>query len=285
MSCPKCGGTGYIEIEALGLKVKCSCMIESPVKPSNKADITPEKPFYHVSGAQKELAVSKGLIPESRKDDEFDEDFFKERVIAMCKAQNCQVMDFQKYINTLNEVLVGISTGTLRKSFIIGAPNGFGKTTFVYTCLKRLLAMGKKVVPYISLFELAGLREEYEKRAWGYIFKKKESVDNEEQPTYTWNDYMQADVLFTYMTGLENMKLESRILKTIMEIRGPKELPTIVMTALSLKPYLMNPELKQFVWDDILAYSDDMAGCDRLVHRSCFKIYNTKIKITKGEDY
>lgn len=289
--CGKCDN-GYITIEPLGLKVKCSCMIDNPNN-KQEAEKNPEKPYYHVTGAQKELAVYKGLIPESRKDDEFDEEFFRDRIVTMCKVQNCRVVDFQKYIDTLNEILIGISTNTLRRSYIVGAPSGFGKTTFVYTCIKRLHAMGKRAVPYLSLFELAGLRDEHERKIMGNIFGNKKKVEQREEAQdgqedsvkYSWQDFMQADVLFTYMSGLDNMKLESKILKIIMEIRGPKELPTVVMTAYSLKPYLANIELKQYIWDDILAYSDDLAGCDRLIHRSCFKVYNTKIKAVEGEDF
>ena len=43
---------------------------------------------------------------------------------------------------------------------MIGAPNGFGKTTFANTCIKRLYAKGKKE-PYRSLLEISALRDEY----------------------------------------------------------------------------------------------------------------------------
>ncbi len=283
MACDKCDN-GYI-INAYGIRVKCNCIINGTVKES---EVKAEKPMYHVTGAQKEMAVYRKLIPEARQNDEFEEQFVRDRVIEMCEAQNCKVKDFQKYVDTLNDIIVAISVSVLRKSYIIGSPNGFGKTTFANTCIKRLDAMGKKASPYISLFELAELRAEYEKKMLGYI--KKEVKEAEAEGTlsdidYTWTDYMKSDVLFTYLTTLENKKLEVKLLKTIVDIRGPKGLPTIVFTSSSLKPYLQDADLKRFVWDDILAYNDESAGCDRLMHRSCFKLYNNALPAIAGEDY
>ncbi len=287
MACDKCQN-GWIITPPLGLKVKCSCIIESPIKEDNSIL---EKPVYHVTGAQKELAVQRRLIPEARMNDEFDEQFVKNRVVDMCRSQDCQIKNFQKYIDTLNEIILSISFGNMNKSYIIGAPNGFGKTTFANTCIKRLSAMDKKVAPFISLFELADLRVEHEKKllGWATSSKKPEKVeDGEEQPIeyeYTWKDYMQSDVLFTYLTTLENKKVEVLTLKAIIDIRGPKGLNTVVFTDSSMNPYLNDCNLKKIVWDDILAYSDDAASCDRLLHRSCFKIYNNTIKAKAGEDY
>jgi hypothetical protein len=289
MACEKCNN-GYIKNE-LGMLVKCSCMIESPIK---KNEVVAGKPIYHVTNAQKEVAIRKKLIPEARQDDEFDEQLVKAAVEEMCIAQGCKVKNFKKYIDTLNEIIVGISTNTLRKSYIIGAPDGFGKVAFVTTCIKRLDAMGKKAVPYISLFELGELRMEYEKRILGYLTNPRKAYKDEEDEKeswqeeeiqYTWSDYMKADVLFTYLTTLENKKAEVKLLKAIIDIRGPKGLPTIVFTWSSLIPYLNDLELKRYVWDEILSYNDEKAGCDRLIHRSCFKIYNSEIKATAGEDY
>lgn len=285
MACEKCQN-GWIVTSPLGLKVKCNCMIESPIK--NEV-VTADKPIYHVTGAQKELAVQRRLIPEARQDDEFDENAVKNAVIEMCNAQGCKVKNFQKYIDTLNDIIVGISVNTLRKSYIIGAPDGFGKVAFVNTCIKRLNAMGKRAVPYISLFELGELKVEYEKKLLGYLKNSKKAYEEEssanEEIEYTWSDYMKADVLFTHLTTLDNKKVEVRLLKIIMDIRGPKGLPTIVFTSSSLKPYTNDADLKRFVWDDILSYNDETAGCDRLIHRSCYKIYNMEIQAREGEDY
>lgn len=291
MACAKCNN-GYILDEVLGLKVKCDCIIEGTVKEEKKIL---DKPVYHVTGAQKELAVVKKLIPEARKDDEYEADFIKTRVAEMCIAQKYKVIGFEKYVETLNEIILGISFGNLNKSYLIGAPNGFGKTTFANTCIKRLDAMGKKATPYISLYELGGLRVEYEReivgalqnRAIAFSLGQENGQINDDNSIYSykWSDYMKSDVLFTYFTGVENMKVETYLLRLILNIRGPKGLPTIVFTEYSLKLHLADQELKKYVWDDILAYKDDAASCDRLLHRSCFKKFITELQAMPGQDY
>jgi len=284
MACNKCNDVGYI-INALGMKIKCSCKIESPIK---EKVIEVGKPSYHVTEAQKEVTVTKKLIPDARANDEFDEQFIKNRLTKMCKAQDCKIMRFAEYTEALNEIIVGISIGTLNKSYLIGAPNGFGKTTFANTCIKRLDAMGKKAVPYISLFEIGALLLEYEKKIMGAIDRRKEIVSENEDEIiyeYKWEEYMKSDVLFTYLTTLERADAEVKLLKEIIQIRGPKGLPTVVFTDISMMPYFNNKLLKKIVWDEILAYSYDAASPDRLLHVSCFKIYNSAIKAKAGEDY
>lgn len=295
MACEKCDN-GYITIEPLGMKVKCTCMIESPVK-YNK-DEPPKKPVYSVTNAQKEMATYLKLIPESRQDDEYDAEIIKANVTEMCSVQKCKVRKFDEYINTLNSIIVSISTtGKLRQSYIIGAPNSFGKTTFAYTCIKRLYAMGKKVVPYLSLYELAELKAEYERKVYKYIKKSRKEVNEESKNEvdssedesssdiiYTWEDFMKSDVLFTYLTTLDNMKIEVSLLKTIMDIRGPKELPTVVFTTNPLKPYFADEVLKTYYWDEILAYNEKKTSCDRLIHKSCYKVYKDNDHWIQQED-
>lgn len=268
-SCPLCKDGVRIDKE-LGKEVVCSCQLNS-----NKVKVLREpKPVFRVTEAHKEIALENGLVPESRINDQYDKEFFRVRIDEMCAKQNCKVKDYELYTETLDEISAAISLGVLRNSYIIGAPNGFGKTTFVYSCIKKLIAMNRKVCDYISLFELAELRADRE--AW--ILNNK-SRQEEEERKFTWKDYMKADVLFTYFTDIENKKIESKALKTIIDIRGPKELPTIVMIASSLKPYVNDVELKRYVWDDILAYNDKNVSCDRLIHKSCFKLYDISMKV------
>ena len=264
---------GYILDEELGISVKCSCNIDGDSKVKL---LRADKPVYNVTNAHKELALEMGLIPEHRINDEYSREFAEQRISEICAAQSCAVVNSEVFLDTSDYILANISTGTLRKSYILGAPNSFGKTTFVNTCIKRLLAMNRKVTNYISLFELAVVRAEYEKELLGYKSKLDET---EEISKFTWNDYMKSDVLFTYLTDLENRRIEAKILKIILDIRGPKELPTIVTTSSSLKPYLNDLELKKYVWNDILSYNDETASCDRLIHKSCFKVFNLDVSI------
>lgn len=265
--------------EGLGLKIKDVRHIVQDVNVIKR----PEKPVYYVNNADKVSILAKKLVPDARIDDEYSEDILKENLAKICEAQGCGIKGFGEYTSALNEILVAISTGTLRKSYIIGSPNGFGKTTFANTCIKRLDKMGYRAVPYISLFELAELRMIYERMLLGYLKKRvekdEEDTDDSEEFTYTWRDYLRADVVFTYLTILENKKIETAILKALLDIRGPKGLPTIVFTSSSLVPYLNDVTLKKVIWDDILAYSDDCDKADRLIHKACFKIYNSSIVI------
>lgn len=279
IKCYKCNDTGYTVTGPLKIRVKCSCQIESSVKETIRKEL--DKPVYHVTKAEKIVSGAKGLVPAQRINDEYDEDILTDNIANMCRAQRCKVKGFSNYSEVLSTIIAKISTGTLSQSYILGAPNGFGKTTFANTCIKRLDSMGLRAVPYISLFEIAELRVEHEKRLLGYL-NKTIKTDTEEGGggiSYTWTDYVKSDVLFTYLTTLENKKVEAAVLKAIMEIRGPKGLPTIVLTSSSLKPYLSDITQKKVIWDDILAYNDDKTMCDRLIHKSCFKVYDARLDL------
>lgn len=283
MACGKCDN-GYIT-NVLGIKIKCNCNIEGNIEEGTQGAI---KPVYHVTGAQREMAVARKLIPDARQHDEFDEQLVKTNIMKMCSVQNTKVVGFDKYMETLSEIMLKISTNVLDRSYIIGAPNGFGKTTFANTAIKRLDAMGKKAVPYISLFEIGDLRVEHEKFILGYLDKRDMRGGGNYEDTvkdeYSWVDYTRSDLLFTYLTTLENKKVEVRILRALMDIRGPKGLPTVVFTESSLKPYMSDNTFNRVFWDDMLAY-DDTPNCDRLIHRSCYKIYNSGVQVRRGRDY
>lgn len=269
-TCIKCGGTGKIITESLGLTVKCSCAIEGESKTKN---IITEKPIYSVTKADEISCVERGLVPKHRENDEYSSDKVLETIGEMAKAQKFEIKGWGEYSKTLDKIISTISIGEkLDSSYILGAPNGFGKTTFANTCIKRLDSMGYKAVPYISLFEIAELRGEYEKRILGYINRENIGEGNEEIK-FNWKDYVESDLLITYLTTLDNKKIEVSTLKTIMDIRGPKGLPTIVFTSSSLKPYLSDIVHKKVIWDDILAYSDNNTKIDRLIHKSCYKVY------------
>jgi len=271
--CLKCD-EGYIFNEELGIKVRCNCNFDNKMVKSIK-------PVYEIKNVHKELALELGIIPESRINDEYDRQFAEQRINEIAVKQNCEIINLESYLNTLDFILSSISVGNLRKSFIIGAPNSFSKTTFVYTCLKRLIAAGRKVTNYISLSELAEIRAEWERSLNNYKIRDEieEEVSERASRKFRWKDYLESDVLFTYLTDLENKRVETRILKIILDIRGPKELPTIVMISGALKPYLNDLELKKFVWNDILSYNDDISSCDRLIHRSCFKSYKLDLNL------
>lgn len=286
MKCEICKDTGIIKSGPLEIEITCKCQY---VREKKKEIITP---IYHIKKVDSIMAVEKRLIPEDRVNDEYLPEVAITNIEKQIEFQKCSVKGFNTYKETLDNILLSISTGKLTKSYLIGAPNGFSKTTFVYTCIKRLVASNKKAVPYISLFELAELRVEHEKKILGYINKTKVTeeennenggIDNYTIEKYNWDDYIKADVVFVYLTTLDNKKVELSTLKTLLEIRGINRLPTIVFTTNALSAYTSDVMQRKIIWDDILSYDDEKSSYDRLIHRSTYKVYdNSFIANKKG---
>ena len=154
--------------------------------------------------------------------------------------------------------------------------------------------MGKKAVPYTSLFELAELRGDYEKYVLRKFKRKQEDEEekeegfgiyNDEVKKYTWKDYISADIVFVFLTTLDNAQIESNTLKALLEIRSNKMLPTVVLTDSSLDAYESDARLKRYVWDDIVAPSEEMATYDRMLHVSTYKRYKIMGEARRGVDY
>ena len=275
--CELCNYTGYVT-DGLGIKTVCSCRIREQYQPRVIKDTTPK-----VKILDKELLDA--VIPNKYKEVEFSYDFCRTKVAEMARIQNCTVHNFEGYMQTLSSILAKLATGTLEQSFILGAPNGFGKASFVYTAMKRVLGRGGKVVPFMSLTELARYKVDYEKNLIECLRYNKKYSKSEEQ-RFDWSDFMDADVLFTYISP-NDKELETMILYNIMGVRGNKGKPTIVMTSESLYRFTTDSHLKERYWDNMLAYlREDMTSVDRLIHKSCFKKYNNSImQVQKGVDF
>ena len=154
-------------------------------------------------------------------------------------------------------------------------------------------------MPYISLSELAELRVENEKRLlkgmelgtkvdWNKewdepdykyykdntrIFKVPEVITGR----FSWSEYMNADMLFCFFSSMDSKVIESHTLKCILDIRGAKALPTVAFISTSLNPYKLDNNLREYIWDEILAYKPDKNCFDRVYHVSCYKIPNNII--------
>ena len=61
------------------------------------------------------------------------------------------------------------------------------------------------------------------------------------------------------------------MLKTVLDVRGVKGLPTVVLISTSLNPYKNDKVLGELIWDEILAYKSDSHCYDRVYHVSCYK--------------
>ena len=110
--------------------------------------------------------------------------------------------------------------------------------------------------------------------------KRPDKIEN----IFSFRDYINSDCLFTFFTEETAREIESYMLSQILQMRGAKGLPTIVMMSKSLDLYLKQPKLKQYIWDEILAYSEVDNCFDRVYHISCYKMPRQGKLGEKGEN-
>jgi len=266
---------------------------------------TNHKIFYGLTDNDREQAVIESIVPKIYRDSAFDVEKIKNNLRAEYKALNklYSVYNFNEYIQTCNGILSAIRMKKLpTRSYIIGAPNGFGKTSFVSECLITLRKHNFRVAPYITLSELSTLRIEEERRMMNPFFKQQEENNtyNKNEGTivysyngnkgyvktpqvvigcYSYSEYINADCLFVALTNRNSKEVESFMLKQLLNIRAIKGLPTIVTMMESLDIYTRDPNLKYLVWDEILAYTENEICYDRLYHVSTYKFKNIGGKI------
>lgn len=280
------------DISETSKKVSEACK-EVGMKAFVKEEVKPEKILYKISKSDREQAVIESIVPEIYKESRFDIDRIKANLVEQKKRNKelYKIYKFPDYTSTCIGILSAIRLGQLpNRSYLIGAPNGFGKSSFVFESLITLRHFNKRVVPYISLFELAELRVEEEKRIL-YPFKSykdensggeyeyfehRKQINYSKDPNvvtgkYSFSEYVNADCLFVSFTDVMNKEVESRTLYQLLNIRGPKGLPTIAMMSTSFEPYINDMRLKEQVWDEIRAYSEKDDCYDRVFHVSCYK--------------
>ena len=175
-----------------------------------------------------------------------------------------------------------------KRSYLIGAPNGFGKTSFVNECIITLRKQGFRTVPYITLWELAQIRadneqritnpyQKFEKNGDKVVYKDRPETDEfKKKPeivtnSYSYSEYINADCLFVGFTNILSKEIESYTLYQLLAIRGAKGLPTIVTISTSIEIYETDPLLKEYVWDEIKNYDENKYCYDRVYHVSCYK--------------
>lgn len=274
------------------------------------------KIFYGLTKEDRDVAVKKHIIPEAYRNSAFDIDKIKENIRVMYKRSKGAFVTYKlgDYEQICNGILSSIRMRKLpARSYLIGAPNGFGKTSFVYESMITLSTHGYRVAPYISLTELAQLRADNEKELLNpknNVINKYFVRDSDEryfealkdnsgaeilgdefirrpnkiEKIFSFTDYINADCLFTFFTEETAREIESYMLSQLLQIRGAKGLPTIVMMSKSLDLYLKQPKLKQFIWDEILAYSEKDNCYDRVYHVSCYKMPRQGRLGEKGEN-
>lgn len=162
-NCSKCRGKGYMLEPVLGLKIKCDCVDRYKELKSSKEGTV--HGIIKVKGtALLTECMELGLIPRRRINDLLGFREMGDRIGALCKenGESINLYDYEIYKTAIKNVLsCFVVNKELDYSILFSAPNGFGKTTFVYSCLKLLVLNGKKVVPFVSLFELAQKRLDY----------------------------------------------------------------------------------------------------------------------------
>lgn len=162
-NCSKCRGKGYLLEPVLDLKIKCDCVDRYKELKSSKEGTV--HGIMKVKGtALLTECMELGLIPRRRINDLLGFREMGDRIGALCKenGESINLYDYEIYKTAIKNVLsCFVVDKELDYSILFSAPNGFGKTTFVYSCLKLLVLNGKKVVPFVSLFELAQKRLDY----------------------------------------------------------------------------------------------------------------------------
>lgn len=279
--CNKCKDTKKV-INDFGVEVDCDCVLMEELGISLDSKIT--KPVYSVSEKDKQVALTKRLIPENRIEDDFNLEIARQNILRMNKKRAFKVHGFDAYCNVLTSILNSIrAKEKLDCSYLIGAPNGFGKTTFVTTCLKIMSKLNMQVVPFISLMELAELLKRHRERLSQISIRVNKSLGDTEviedkTPnevcwySYDWTEYITADILFVYFSSVDNRVIESKMLQTILKLRGTKGLPTVAFIESSIDLYTKDEKLYEYIWDDILAYkSIKNSSYDRVVHISTYK--------------
>lgn len=264
-----------------------------------KKTATPKIIKKAITNGDKEKAIQMGAIPETLKDVEFDFDIIKANILERGIKEQYRVYGFRDYQRILSNILFSIKAGSLpNRSWLIGAPKRFGKIEFVNDAIKFMAKQDMKCVPYISLTELSDKKYERDTEiAKNEAVKKvmKTAIFDEEKvyitadngreirkpvrnitEMHTWSDYTQADIVFCFFTTVSNKEIESMTLKTLLDIRGSKGLPTIVFMDMSLDAYTSNEKLKEWVWDKILDDEEDTKSVERFSTVKHISTYQTK---------
>lgn len=286
-----CGGTGKVK-GAFGVMVECSCVKEMREVKKIKAEQEFNRPILSVGEAVKKKAISLGYIPEHRIEDDYSSEILLENIGKMCKQLFCGIKNdaFLEYTSTLDGILSNLRIGDLPKcSYLIGGSNGFGKTTFVNTAIKILMAQDKVVAPYKSLIEISDLMyKDYtrlinnRKKMYSHQYKslvageygeedqEEESYLDQKASQFEWRDYLRADLVFCYLTGVDNdcMWLEMSTLKKLLQLRSENGKPTIVMMAESLDWYRNNKDVRKYILNEILEYDKEGHRYDKVKHIS-----------------
>lgn len=291
--CPKCKGTGKYFDEVFGIEVDCDCQYAKEAASKKKEEV--EKTIKILSEGDKQCMVYTGLIPDSRKNDDYKTEYFKANVTNEYGARKLIVRNSQQYVETLESLCGSAIAGErLGMSYFINSPNGFSKTTVANTCIKYMASNGMKCVPFISLARIGEMCDLYEvskkvkfDKILQYYRNKLdriskngteseiEKVYNEYESTgkaFTWNDVATCDVLYTYFSDFGMSSEECCIAMKVLGERALLNLPTVIMSNSILSAVNKeNIAVGTFI-RDYLSYSDNnlMTSMDKLKQITCY---------------
>lgn len=250
----------------------------------------------------RDMAVERQLVSQGFRDAVFDRKTILDNMKRRNKIDNLDPVrkeDFEAYASTCEGVLTALRAGQLpARSYLIGAPTGFGAAEFANEAVITMLSRGMKAVPYVSLSELGAVRAAQEKIiARPVLFERTKYGDLKpvanEYPEYlkspdmitgrySFSEYLNADCLFVFFSGTNSKEIESELLKQVLMIRGAKGLPTIAMISSALKYYTLDPALKEYVWDNILTQDENCKDKAFVYHVSCYRV---KLSLAERRDF
>ena len=241
------------------------------MQPKTSDTVMPDMVDLNIVKNREFMDTLSKVIPYSRLQDDFSLTYYQKSIKMMLISQNCRLAREQEDISTINKLLNESAQDGITCSYLISAPNSFGKTTAMHTIIKRYLLQGKTAVPYVSLSRLAELRLKHEKylksTLWGY------PAEDGNINGFTWADWLNADIVAVKLTDFEAATVESAMLYSLLSHRGEKNLPTLVTTDYTIKPYLDNKQLKRVYWDNILVFNEAKPSFDRVIYKNTYKQY------------
>lgn len=262
----------------------------------------------------RDRAVKLGLIPPDFRNATFDNDKIRSNITRQqnMSGHKFHAVHYEDYFQTAEDIINCIRVKQLpMKSYLLGAPNGFGKQSFATDCILASLHNGWVTVPYISLLELAEIKTANDKvllrglmgvetniaqqpfsyvsgdyvtdgdakeviSSYSYIGDAYTDIKSPVVVTgrYSWSEYINAPILICFFSGIENKAVESQLLYTLLNIRSAKGFPTIAMISTSLTMYERDPVIGKHVWKEIKSYDAEAKSYGRVYHVSCYKSYS-----------
>jgi hypothetical protein len=244
--------------------------------------------------ALRDRAVREALIPKNYRDAVFDSDKIKENIKRQNKesGHSFKVVRYDEYVKVCTSILNTIKSKRVPdRSYLIGAPGGFGKQSFATECILASLNNGWMTVPYMSLNEIGQLSLENDKiiarglmgaetklsqqyfsmitgeyvdkpsgdtivgEEYSYYVIGDNSVDIKTPRTvlgqYSWSEYINAPVLVCFFSGRNHKLSESYTLSSLLAIRSAKGYPTIAMISESMDNYLKDTSTGRYIWREI----------------------------------